>query len=150
MIVGRADAGLRGVLREHLGHVGQWVTIETGGTEQGVPDSNVFLKKNGHFSGRDVWIECKATQGNKVKFKPAQVGWLFTRWRLGGIAFVATRRLGRERGGAERDMIYVTSAEHARELCTYGLGSVPHLLLADGGPGQWPWNKIEHVLRHAR
>jgi hypothetical protein len=147
--MGRADAGLRGVLRSHLGHIGQWVTIETGGTEGGVPDSNVFIKKTVHLPGRDVWIECKATTAFAVKFKPAQVGWLFTRWRLGGVAFIATRRMNETRQGAT-DELYVTSAEHVMQLSRYGLTSVPHLLVASGGPGQWPWVKVENVLRHMR
>jgi hypothetical protein len=144
--VGRADDGLRGILREHLGHIGHWVSIETGGTEQGVPDSNVLCRGN---PGRECWIECKATSGYAVKFRPGQIGWLFTRWRMGGNSFVFTRRRNVTQRGTS-DELYITSGGFVRELSMAGLGGVTHLGIFSGGPSQWEWVKIEDVLRNRR
>jgi hypothetical protein len=147
-MAGKPDAGLRAIIRQHLRHIGQWVSIETGLTEQGVPDTNVITRAAG--GGRECWIECKRAEAWAVKFKPAQVGWLYTRWRYGGNAFVFTRRLPPPKRQLQFDDLYITSAEHVRELSQHGLQRVPHLLIAEGGPGQWPWEEIEGVLRRMR
>jgi hypothetical protein len=141
-VTARADGGLRAIIRSHLGHLGQWVSIETGLTEQGVPDLNCGILRQ----QREIWIECKRTLAWAVKFRPEQVGWLFTRWRCGGNVFVFTRRMVNREGGI--DELYVTDGMHARELSDGGLQAVPHLMVCAGGPGQWHWIKVEHVLRH--
>jgi hypothetical protein len=143
--VGKADGGLRALVRAKLAHVGRWSSIETGGTEQGVPDLHLMTRSVG--AGRDVWVECKRTEAWAVKFKPAQVGWLYTQWRYGGNALIFTRRM---RHG-KFDSIYVTSAEHVKDLKQHGLRRVPHLLVAEcPDVAQWPWDLIENALRHSR
>jgi hypothetical protein len=143
----KPDNRLRSIIREHLPHIGQWVSIETGTTESGVADLNCMVRRQ----SREVWIECKATHGYQVRFKPSQPGWLFTRWRYGGNAFIFTRRtddVKKRSYDATLDELYVTSAEFVRELSSGGLLSVNHLLVCRGGPSEWQWVQVEHILRH--
>jgi hypothetical protein len=116
------DNGLRGVIRGHLRGMGKWDSIETGSTEQGVPDLHVMIRQ-----GREAWIECKHTDGNAVTFRPGQVGWLFTHWRYGGTAFIFT--------------------QHVRELEVLGLDGTRHVARFDGGNRGWDWTMIEEILR---
>jgi hypothetical protein len=141
----KPDGGLRALLRSKLRSVGKWTSIETGGTEQGVPDLHLMTRSDG--AGRDVWVECKRTEAWAVKFKPGQVGWLYTQWRYGGNALIFTRRMKH----GKFDSIYVTSAEHVKELSTNGLMGVPHLLSAEcRDTSQWPWDAMEILLRRSR
>jgi hypothetical protein len=96
--------------------------------------------------GREPWIECKWTSGLAVKFRPGQVGWLFTHWRYGGTAFVFTRRQTKWKRD-NVDELYVTDARFARELSAMGLTGVPHLYHGAGGAGAWDWALVEDILR---
>lgn len=138
------DDGLRALLRGRLPHVGQWVTIETGLVEQGVPDSNVIAR----LSGRETWIECKATDAWAVTLRPAQIGWIFTRARYGGNVIIAVRRRSRKprKRVAPYDELRVVDGQYVRELSTEGLRGVPQMLVTGGGPGRWDWKKLEEIL----
>lgn len=142
----KPDDGLRGILRSHLGGIGHWISIETGASERGVPDTNICVR-----GGREVWIECKRATANAVRFKPGQPGWLFTRWRFGGVALVAVRQHA-EAGARKlaRDDLYLVSGQYARELAVGGLSSVPHLGHWTGGPGKWDWSRIRWIIENER
>jgi hypothetical protein len=136
------DNGLRGVIRGHLRGMGKWDSIETGSTEQGVPDLHVMIRQ-----GREAWIECKHTDGNAVTFRPGQVGWLFTHWRYGGTAFIFTQRQTKWKQKDRVDELYITSAQHVRELEVLGLDGTQHVARFDGGNRGWDWTMIEEILR---
>jgi hypothetical protein len=141
----RPDAGLRADIRARLGRIGKWDSIETGGTEGGVPDMHVMVR-----GGPEVWIECKSTSGSAVVFRPGQVGWLFTHWRYGGTAYIFTRRVTNRVRMENVDELHVHSAQFARELSVHGLLAVPAMATWSGGIGQWNWSSIEALIRGAQ
>lgn len=137
------DDGLRALFRRYGGAWGQWVTIETGLVEQGVPDSNVMLRGLNGQSSEDVWIEMKATRAWAVSFKPAQVGWIHTRWRYGGNVWIAVRR--RDKKSDRYDELHLVRGEHVRELQRDGLRW--HSWKSwEGGPGRWDWDAVRAAL----
>lgn len=160
------DDGLRRIIREKLRDLGHWLSVETGTTDQGVPDLNVCAIPSSPSSwkpdsrglpwylGAEIWIECKATKNWTVPLRPEQVGWLTTRARHGGRVFVAVRR--RNEGGPRRgdpvDDLWLLRGEHAREIKTRGLQGIaldlPSAVVGTwrGGPSAWNWDEIRRGL----
>jgi hypothetical protein len=145
----KIDGGLRQEFRTRLPKF-DWLSIETGMTEGGVPDSNFCL------DGKDGWIEYKKTDGWAITLEPEQVGWLLRRTRHGGRAFVAVRR--RCPAGVRRvaaDELYLLWGGLARELRDGGLraaldprnpASRGLLGYWSGGPSRWSWPEVATVL----
>lgn len=141
---GRPDDGLRPLFRQHLQRA-QWTTVETGLVAQGVPDSEYCFP-----GGAQGWLECKATSGWAVRFRPEQIGWLDRRARLGGVAWIAVRR--RCDAGPRRvavDELYLIEARLVKYLSQSDLQrftwSWPHSMWG-GGPSQWDWGGVETLL----
>src|SRR6266699_154364 len=105
------DGGLRKIFRKHLPKF-HWLSVETGLTEQGVPDSNFCI------DGREGWVEFKLTSANKVTFRSEQIGWLLRRSRAGGRTYIAVRYHppGGPRRGPPRDALYIYPGAAARLL----------------------------------
>lgn len=137
----KTDGGLRQIWRAKLPAVA-WSSIETGGSEPGVPDMHGLL------DGVAFWIEDKLSHGFAVEVRPAQIGWLSRYTRQGGRAFIAVRRLVAEgpRRGAAVDELWLFDGSLARELNREGLRGPAKLLLAEGGPARWDWARIRSVL----
>jgi hypothetical protein len=135
------DGGLRPIFRQRLRQF-HWTSIETGGTGQGIADSNYL-----HEGGIEGWIEFKQTEGWSPEIDPHQVAWIFRRARLGGRAMVAVRRrhAGGPRRGAPVDELYVVPGRSVRELRARGLLHVPHWRTA-GGPAAWDWPGVAGLL----
>lgn len=129
------DGNLRKIFRERLPQV-HWVSIETGGTGRGIPDSNAC------YQGTEWWVEFKLTSGWAVNLRPEQIGWLLQRTRVGGRTFVAVRR--------RVDELWLFLGSSARELKDGGLRSTPSLGHWPGGPGSWDWNRILQLFSEIR
>ena len=131
------DGGLRKIFKDSI--PGQWTPVETGGTMLGVPDTEYCLA-----GGAQGWIEFKKCSTDAVKVRPAQVGWIERRVRMGGGIFVAVRRT--RRGG---DELVLLPGRAVRLLKTSGLTAASELAVGawDGGPGRWDWGAIEKILR---
>lgn len=134
------DGGLRKLFRQHL-PMFHWVSVETGLTEQGVPDSNFC------FSEIEAWIEFKKTGTNKVPLRSEQVGWLMRRSRAGGKTFVAVRHrhVGGPLKGPAVDRLLIFPGNSAKDLLLTGLKNRP-LFEGQGGPSAWDWEKVKSVL----
>lgn len=138
------DDGLRALLRSHLPMV-QWTTIETGGTQSGVPDLEGFCR------GAQFWVECKATRASALRFKPAQVGWHLRRAREGGTSFVAVRRRCNSGPHREaRDELHIYSGVLVQELVQEGLVATGALGKWAGGAGRWDWDAVLYCLSHSQ
>lgn len=142
----RIDGGLRQLFRERL--LGfDWVSIESGTTGSGIPDSNYCR------DGAEGWVEYKQTSGWTVPLRPEQVGWLARRARAGGRVWVAVRQqapAGPRR--AAMDALWLIPGRHARQARELGLrGQEPaHGGLAAGvwynGPSGWDWAAVARLL----
>lgn len=134
------DGKLRPLFRQHLPGI-HWVSIETGGTGRGIPDSN------GCGGGVEFWIEYKQTSGWTVDLRPEQVGWLLQRARFGGRVFIAVRR-AKEQGARTIacDELYLIDGKNAREAKVSGLRGAPLLGRWEGGPSRWDWPQIDTIL----
>jgi hypothetical protein len=137
------DGGLRKIFRSNLPEF-HWVSVETGLTEQGIPDSNFCVE------GREGWLEYKETATNRVGLRPEQIGWLERRSRAGGLTFIAVRfrHGGGPRKGVPVDSLYIYPGAAARSVALLGLRS--NSLLAafhGGGPSRWPWDTIRNLLK---
>jgi hypothetical protein len=134
------DGGLRKLFRQYLPEI-HWVTIETGLTEQGIPDSNFC------FGGVEGWIEFKLTSTLRVPLRSEQVGWLMRRSRAGGRTFVVIRHrsvAGPIKGPA-RDRLIIYHGASAQDLAISGL-RVPPLLECSGYPARWDWTAVKALL----
>lgn len=134
------DGGLRKLFRHHLPEV-HWLTVETAGTESGVPDLN------GCFAGVEFWIECKLTAGMAVALRPHQIGWLLRRSRAGGRIFVAVRRnavAGTRREAC--DELWLIPGAEAEALATDGLRAGREAGRWPGGAARWDWGAIRVTL----
>lgn len=129
------DGELRQIFSQSL-RAAQWTPVETGATAAGVPDAEYCFP-----GGRQGWVEFKRTSGWAVKVRPLQVGWHDRRWRMGGLSFIAVRRLNK---GA--DELYLVGSRYAALLQGAGLTSTPHIIHATGGPRRWDWALVERVL----
>jgi hypothetical protein len=141
---GRADDGLRAVLRAHLGRA-QWTSVETPGTGRGTPDCEYCLP-----GGVQGWVECKAVRrGWAVKFKIGQVAWHLRRARVGGRSFIAVRR----RIAGWGDELWLVPGRYAGELEEGGLKRIAEARFAgpgrgywEGGPSKWDWEAVARAL----
>jgi hypothetical protein len=138
-----ADDGLRPIIRDNLRRGMWWTTVETGLVTQGVPDINYIAD-----GGIEGWVECKATKGFAVVFKPMQVGWHERRYRMGGRTWIAIRRRtrGGVRSGAPVDELYLVPGCYVIELRDEGLDCGRALFMGDGGPGAWRWDDVRRHL----
>jgi hypothetical protein len=132
------DGELRTIFRRFLPMVA-WSTIETGGVEPGVPDSN------GLYNGIEFWVEMKKTDAWAVEVKPSQVAWHKLRQSKRGRTFFAVRR----KNGNEDDL-YLLSGSHAARLKESGLRDCPAILKTTGGPAKWSWAAILDALIRRR
>ena len=137
----KSDGGLRQIWRTRMPAV-HWSSIETGGSEPGVPDMH------GCLDGVAFWIEDKLSHGFTVEVRPAQIGWLSRYTRQGGRAFIAVRRLveAGPRRGAATDELWLFDGSLAAELNREGMRGTTKLLLTEGGPAKWAWPRIRAVL----
>jgi hypothetical protein len=128
------DGELRSIFRKHLPMVA-WTTVETGGVEPGVADSN------GLYEGIEFWVEHKKTDAWAVEVKPSQVAWHKLRQSKRGRTFFAVRR----RNG-RADELYLINGTHAERLRVEGLRDCPFILLSAGGPAKWSWAAVLSAL----
>jgi len=130
----KIDGGLRALLRGKIPEF-HWTSIETGGTANGVPDTNYLAP-----GGAEGWIECKRARFWSVEFQTGQAAWLHRRARLGGRAWLAVRRAG--------DELWLVPGGLALAVERGGL-----LALGEawdwrwqGGPGRWAWGEARALL----
>lgn len=151
----KPDDGLRAVIRQHLpahrGRPVQWVTIETGMTQGGVPDMIGTC-------GRMVWVECKATDAWKFAIRDLQIGFARTSRVCGGPLFYAVRRRPLRREEYGQDQLWLISAKHLDHVLEYGLRSAKSYeadadrttryahRLGTGGPSTWDWQRFGDIL----
>lgn len=131
------DGELRKILRAYLPD-GDWQSIESGGTVQGLPDSNYCFP-----GGREGWVEGKLIHGWVVKMRPAQIGWLDRRSRRGGRCFVFIRRLN-----SSADELYVLSGSEIVAFSNARCNLLGHRAADrfEGGPSKWDWSAIKKIL----
>lgn len=138
-----SDGGLRPLFRRHIKRA-QWVTIESGGTQSGIPDSHVTLDHT------MCWIEYKTTSGWAVTLRPFQVEFHLSCAHHGGRSLIAVRR--RCGGGVRRaaaDQLWIlrgSCADRARDEGLRGLSQGDLLGMWDGGPSQWDWEQVRRIL----
>lgn len=126
-----SDGGLRPLLRRHLPRV-HWTTVESGALAPGTPDCE------GCWGGTSFWIECKATAAWAVRIRPEQVGWHLRRARAGGRSYFLTRRS--TASGA--DELWLHRGSEAALLSAGGLRQADPLLVSEGGPVGWDWERL--------
>jgi hypothetical protein len=155
------DGDLRKLFRTNLPQL-HWTSIETGGTEPGVPDSNVIVP-NCQISlagvatfdisvSREMWIEHKVTRKWSVRLRTEQIGWIKRRVHEGGTVWIAVRRQnsGGPRRGAACDELWLVRGAYVAALATGGLQGLPEGALAglwEGGPSAWDWCGVLACLR---
>jgi hypothetical protein len=131
------DGELRTIFRRRLPMVA-WSTIETGGVEPGVADSN------GLYDGIEFWVEHKKTEAWAVEVKPSQVAWHKLRQSKRGRTFFAVRRSTLR--GPRVDELYLIGGQHAALLKQEGLKPCPFILKCEGGPANWSWASVLDAL----
>ena len=127
-----SDGELRKIFRKHLTGF-DLLSVETGGTTSGVPDTNYAAP--GDIEG---WIENKACDHWRVTIRPMQIGWCERRLRYNSRVFVAVRR-----GGTE---LYLFHASQMRRLQEERIDIVPRLGHWTGGAARWDWDRIAALL----
>lgn len=134
------DGGLRKIFRANLPHF-DWVSIESGLTGSGIPDSNAC------YNGIEFWVEYKLSQSNKVTLRPDQVGWHMRRSRKGGRTFIAVRfkHSGGIRRGKPMDTLLLYRGRDAKSLAINGL-MLDAIGIWMNGPGKWDWDDISQKL----
>lgn len=146
-----ADDGLRAILRKYLRMPDWlWTPIETS-TISGAPDSYWAHGPSG-LSG---WVECKATQGWAVNFRPHQLAWLKSHSAAGVRCAVAIRAKGKGSGGSAGEALWLVRGAAAPALAAGGLkplGGLPgtgaDLLGRWGGPpAAWDWAAVAAALQ---
>lgn len=152
----KPDDGLRAIIRQHMPtHQGcpvQWVTIETGMTQGGVPDMH------GTCRSHATWVECKATDAWKFTIRDLQVGFARVNWACGGRLFYAVRRRPLRAQEYGQDQLWVISGKYLDHLLQYGLRNA-HAYEVDGsgvargahllgraGPASWDWERFGNLL----
>ena len=128
------DGSLRTEFRKHLRDA-KWTSIETGLTEQGVPDSHYIFA-----GGIEGWIEHKKTSANALGILPTQVAWLSRHARLGGRCFITVRQM-------KFDELYIFRGSDAAALRENGLCGTSPLGKWGGGPSRWDWTSAREILR---
>lgn len=137
-----SDGNLRPLFREYL-PMFHWQSVETAITGGGVPDSNYCL------AGYEGWIEFKQTKAWSVHIKPAQVGWIERRIRVGGNVLVAVRQMCEGNKRSPRcDDLWIFNGRYVRDLKVGGLTATAQnaLLHTCGGPTLWDWLKVRQSL----
>jgi hypothetical protein len=136
-----ADHGLRLLFKTWLPQA-QWSAIETGGTANGVPDSEYCFP-----GGAQGWIEFKRVRGHRVKIRPAQVAWIDRRARMGGRIFIFCRQKDPVEAPGE-DRIWVAPGGLVKKVASQRLRDIPGMQVWSGdSPSHWPWATIEKLLR---
>lgn len=125
----KIDGGLRHAFRVGIPQA-QWTSIETGATAAGVPDSEFCFP-----GGTSGWVEFKQISGWVVTLRPAQIGWLLRRSRMGGRCFVAVRK---------DSALYVLPGAQAVELREVGVRSAQPV--AGSSPSGWDWAEVARIL----
>jgi len=137
------DGGLRQLLRSYL-PLGDWVSVETGATAGGVPDSNYCFSP-----GREGWVENKKALGWQVAIRPSQIGWIMRRTRRGGRASVLIRK---------EDTLYWVKGSDLEEWSRLGhlnskgeavmcpLKNWDKCWVSEGGPARWDWAHLQELL----
>jgi hypothetical protein len=144
----KPDDGLRRIFKAEL-EVLQFhcQSVETGGTGQGIPDTNYCVE------GVEGWIEFKATDGHAVTLRPEQIGWIERRLRHGGRVWIAVRQRhdGGPRRGAAVDALHLLPGHVARAARLGGLRASEVVAnragLWQGGPSRWDWSEVAQILR---
>jgi hypothetical protein len=135
------DGGLRQIFRERLLDF-DWVSIESGATGGGIPDSNYCSH------GQEGWIEYKLTTGWTVPLRPQQVGWITRRVRNGGRVHIAVRQ--KQAGGPRSspvDALWLLPGHGATLYKEHGLRAfVDGGQTFYGGPAGWDWRAIAALL----
>jgi hypothetical protein len=127
------DGRLRQLFKAHLPEF-DWQSIDvTSG--RGVPDSNAC------YDGIELWIEHKATKGQRVIVRPEQVAWIERRLRHGGRVFIAVRRFN-----SRTDELFLLCGAAARFLARGQWPSTLALSHWQGGPARWNWPEIKTIL----
>ena len=130
------DGGLRQIFRHQFATF-QWTSVETAGTGSGVPDSE-FCTPDG-ITG---WIEYKRTLIYAVSIRPFQVAWLERRWRYGGKAWIAVRRMPK----TGEDELWFMQGNQAQALFERGLNGVSAMCW-NGGPSNWNWAEVHEIFK---
>ena len=125
------DGSLRSTFRRHLPDF-DWVSVETGLTERGVPDSNYCC------DGVEGWIEHKTCRGWRVSIRPEQVAWCERRLRHGGHVFLAVRK-------PDYGM-WLFAGENMRRLLDNRVCDLSPLGVWVGSPSRWDWEQIRKLL----
>ena len=139
------DGGLRPLFHDKLRRGVHWQAIETGGTGQGIPDSNACIA-----GGIELWVEFKWTEAWAVGLTAEQSSWHQTRYMRGGRTFIAIRRQneGGPRRGAAVDELWLAEGRLAPLLREGGLRAegVDFLGVWPGGPARWDWDAVRNHL----
>ncbi len=162
----KIDGGLRSEFRKHL-PLFDWLSVETGLTALGVPDSNYCtlpraeLMRDGFAKGHALeadrqgitrrgvegWIEHKQTKGHAVTLEPEQVGWILRRVRNGGRVWIAVRQRADAGPRREaRDVLWLIPGRDAKVAKVEGLVDRQGWLWTPGGPARWDWRAVAQVL----
>ena len=133
----KSDGELRQFYRKYLPQV-SWSSIESGGSEPGIPDSC------GVLDGVTFFVENKLTAGFTVDIRTPQRGWMLRHTRQGGVGYVAIRRIAAAgpRRGAASDELWIYEGATIANLADAGMTEVGLLGRWDGGPRSWPWPDV--------
>lgn len=118
-------------------------TVESGGTEQGIPDLE------GCYDSVSWWCECKATDAWKFEVSAFQASWHLRRARVGGLSYFAIRKRhdGGPRLGKPVDELWLYEGRHAADLKEKGLRcDAKPLGRWGGGPAKWDWDAVLALL----
>lgn len=130
------DGQLRKLFKKHLPKI-HWVSIETGDTGMGVPDSNFCI------DGIEGWIEFKKTDKGIIDLKPEQIGWIIDRIRHGGRVKIAVRV--HQFAG---EYLIIFDGVRIEEMV--GKSILVNLNLVEGWwtgrPKDWNWDEIQRIL----
>lgn len=130
------DGDLRRLFKSHVR--GHWISIESGSTSGGIPDSNFCVE------GTEGWVEFKQTRAWAVSFRPTQVSLIANRVKAGGRVWIAVRRW---KNVADEDALWVM---HGREVVRLANGTLrdclPYVHIWTGGPRNWDWGGVARLL----
>lgn len=136
----RKDGDLRNIFRDKF-RAYQWTSVETAGTSSGVPDSEFCTPE-----GIQGWIEYKKTNVYAVNIRPFQVSWLDRRWRYGGKAWIAVRRIPIAEKDTGVDELWLMQGDQATALFNRGLNGVSAMCWS-GGPSNWNFQEIHEIFK---
>ena len=126
------DGGLRQLFRKHLPDV-FWISVESGGTGRGIPDSFAI------WNSSCCWIEFKNVKiGWKTSLTPEQIGWHLRYARYGGRSYIAIRH---------NDLLWMVKGALAEECVSLrGWAGTEERRCYVGGPSAWDWNSIKKFI----